>query len=197
MEGAWRKSRPDGSTGRTLYRCALRNTRSLPADLADHPKSIYLREDAVLPVINNWIASLVTPEALASGQEPSGQSSRVTALMAQIAELDNQVNALVAAIEAGVDVEQVSSQLARRSKERAGLAARLRQEGDVERLTGEMQKALDDLGGVGKILPSADPAQQRRLYASLGVRIEYNHLLKRVQATADTACVLGRVRRGT
>jgi len=65
----------------------------------------------------------------------------------------------------------------------------------IARTAGEIQKALDDLGGIGKILPSADPAQ-RRLYASLGVRLEYNHKQKRVQATAETACVLGRVRRG-
>lgn len=198
MEGAWRKSRSDGSTGRTLYRCSLRITRSLTPDLADHPKSIYLREDAVLPGLNNWIAELVTPEALVAGQECSGRSSRVTALKGQIAELDRKISALVAAIEAGVDVEQVSSQLTRRAKERAGLEARLRQEGNSDRLTaGEMQKALDDLGGIAKILPSADSAQLRRLYASLGVRLEYNHQLKRVQATAETACVLGRVRRGT
>jgi hypothetical protein len=198
MEGAWRKSRSDGSTGRTLYRCSVRSTRSLTPDLADHPKSIYLREDAVLPELNKWIAGLVTPEALVAGQQFSGRSSRVSAVKAQIAELDRKISALVAAIEAGVDVEQVSSQLARRAKERAGLEARLRQEGHHDRLTaGEMQKALDDLGGIAKILPSADSAQLRRLYTSLGVRLEYNHQLKRVQATAETACVLGRVRRGT
>jgi len=66
MDGAWRKSSADGSTGRTLYRCSLRATRSLTPNLADHPKSIYLREDAVLPELNGWIAKLVTPEALAN-----------------------------------------------------------------------------------------------------------------------------------
>jgi hypothetical protein len=157
-----------------------------------------LRENAVLPELNSWIANLVTPEALVRGQDASAQSSRVTSLKGQIAELDRKINALVAAIEAGVDVEQVSSQLARRAKERSGLEARLRQEGHRDHLTAaEMQKALDDLGGIAKILPNADPAQQRRLYASLGVRLEYNHQFKRVQATAETACVLGRVRRGT
>lgn len=198
MEGAWRKNRDDGSSGRTMYRCALRNTRSLTADMEEHPQSIYLREDALLPAVNDWIAGLVTPEALVSGQAPTGQSSRTAAVRAQIAELDRKINALVAAIEAGVEVEEVSEQLARRSKERAGLEAGLRQERSEDRLTAtEMQKALDYLGGIAMILSSADPAQLSSLYASLGVRLEYNHVLKRVQATAETACVLGRVRRGT
>jgi len=36
-----------------------------------------------------------------------------------------------------------------------------------------------------------------KLSASLGVRLEYDHNLKRIRATAAQACVLGRVRRGT
>ena len=40
-------------------------------------------------------------------------------------------------------------------------------------------------------------AVMARLYTSLGVRREYDHLLKRVRATAEAACVPGRVRRGT
>ena len=41
------------------------------------------------------------------------------------------------------------------------------------------------------------PAMKARLYASLGVRLEYDHVLKRVRATAEAARVPRRVRRGT
>jgi hypothetical protein len=47
------------------------------------------------------------------------------------------------------------------------------------------------------ILPSADPAQLAKLYAALGVRLEYDHVLKRVRATAENACVPRSVRRGS
>lgn len=60
-----------------------------------------------------------------------------------------------------------------------------------------MQKALADLGGIATIPRGADPALRSKLYASLGVRLEYDHVLKRVKATAETACFLGRVRRGS
>ena len=49
MQGAWRANRQDGSQGRTLYRCAIRATRSLPKQLTDHPRSLYVREDAIWP----------------------------------------------------------------------------------------------------------------------------------------------------
>jgi hypothetical protein len=72
----------------------------------------------------------------------------------------------------------VSDQLKRRSAERAGLEAQPRQERGQDRITkAEMQKALDELGGIAKILPSADPALRSKLYATLGVRLEYDHLL--------------------
>lgn len=60
-----------------------------------------------------------------------------------------------------------------------------------------MRKALDDLGGIAAILSQTQPMMRAKLYASLGVRLEYDHNLKRIRATAAQACVLGRVRRGT
>lgn len=55
-----------------------------------------------------------------------------------------------------------------------------------------MQEALDDLGGITKILSNAGAAQPAKLYASLGARLEYDHVLKRVRATAEAASVHSR-----
>ena len=68
----------------------------------------------------------------------------------------------------------------------------------AERLTvEEMEKELAVLGGIAGILPKAPAEMKAKLYAPLGVRLEYDHVLKRVRATAESACVPGRVRRGT
>jgi len=54
-----------------------------------------------------------------------------------------------------------------------------------ERLDAEqMRKALDDLGGIAAILSQTQPMMWAKLYASLGVRLEYDHNLKRIRATA-------------
>ena len=67
---------------------------------------------------------------------------------------------------------------------RAGLQVQLHGKQSAERLTvEEMEKA---------------PAEMKaKLYASLGVRLECDYVLKRVRGTAETACVPVRVRRGT
>jgi site-specific DNA recombinase len=101
-------------------------------------------------------------------------------------------------VESGAEVAALTDEPSRRSAERAGLQAELRGENSAERLTVmEMERALADLGGIAEILPKAAPAMKARLYASLGVRLEFDHVLKRVRATAEAACVPGRVRRGT
>jgi hypothetical protein len=60
-----------------------------------------------------------------------------------------------------------------------------------------MRKALADLGGTAEIMPKIPVAMRAKLYALLGVRLECDHVLKRIRATAESACGPGRVRRGT
>ncbi|HTY31279.1 zinc ribbon domain-containing protein [Mycobacterium sp.] len=54
---------------RILYRCELGKSRSVPAELTDHPPTVYLREDAVTLRLDEWIASLADPEDLAREQD--------------------------------------------------------------------------------------------------------------------------------
>lgn len=198
MQGAWRKNRADGTKGRTLYRCAMRSTRALPPQLSDHPKSLYVREDLILGRLDEWIGSLITPEALTAGQAHASSDERAVSLRLRITETDNKISALVAALESGVAVEELTSQLAKRSQEKRGLEAQLRQMTEVHRVTAaELELAIKELGGLARILPSADPATRAKLYASLGIRLQYDHDAKQVRATAESACVPGRVRRGT
>ena len=141
-----------------------------------------MREDAILPHLDAWIASLVTPEALATEQDDLAQGSRAASLWTRIRDLDRKIASLVAAVESGAEITALTDQLAKRSAERAGLQARLRGENSAERLTvEEMEKALADLGGIAEILPKAAPALKAKLYVSLGVRLEYDHVLKRIR----------------
>lgn len=66
MQGA---ARPGKQTTRILYRCEFGKSRSVPVDLSDHPRSVYLRKDVLTPRLDNWIASLANPDDLARGQD--------------------------------------------------------------------------------------------------------------------------------
>ncbi len=198
MQGAWRSNRNDGTAGRLLYRCTLRDARTVPAELSDHPRSLYVREDAIVPALDAWIEGLTSPEMLSAVPPETLNGGATSALRQQIADLDRKITALVTAVESGGDIAALTEQLSRRSRERDGLQARLRATPDPAQPTpAEMTAALAELGGVGALLARSDPADKAKLYLSLDIQLSYDHEAKLVTATAGAACVQQRVRRGT
>lgn len=197
MEGAWRGDQTSGR-GRTLYRCLITRNRALPESLADHPASLYIREDAILQPLDDWVSALVTPAALAAHQHDPSAEDGATSLNTRLVELDRKIAALVSAVEAGADVPQLTDQLKRRAKEREGIQAQIRDLSAKRRLSAaEIQEAVRQLGGLAQVLATADPAARGEVYRSLGVRLDYDPRAQRVTVTAERACVLNRVRRGT
>lgn len=197
MEGAWRPNRDPEAPGRVMYRCVVKQNRAL-ADLPNHPSSMYVREDAILGPLDHWIATLTSPESLEAHQHPSSHDSPGEALRARVAEVDRKISSLVAAVEAGADLPQLTDQLKRRASERAGLEAQLRSVPREHHLSSDdLRTAIAELGGMPKILASANPAAREKVYQSLGIRLEYDHKARRITANAAEACVFNRVRRGT
>ncbi|MEO8827833.1 zinc ribbon domain-containing protein, partial [Lapillicoccus sp.] len=196
MEGAWRANRALGS-GRVLYRCVVKQNRAL-AEGRMHPSSVYVREDAILPRLDEWIESLTTAEALEGDQHPSSHNAAVDGLKLQVAGVDRKITALVAAIESGAELSQLTDQLKRRAKERDGLKAQLQALPHERPMsTDELSEAIAHLGGIGRLLSSADPVTRHQVYESLDLRLEYDPAGQRISATAGQACVFNRVRRGT
>lgn len=197
MEGTWRKVGNDGE-GRILYRCALRRSRALAADFPDHPGALYVREDAILGPLDQWISSMTTPNALAQHQHASARTAPSDALQQKLSDVERKIASLIAAVEAGADLPQITEQLNRRARERSGLEAQLRALPQARVLSSEeIHASLDDLGGMAKVLAEADSAARENVYRSLGVRMEYDHESRRVTVYATEVCVLNRVRRGT
>ena len=85
-----RRSWPGKQTTRILYRCELGKSRSVPMDLTDHPRTVYLREDAVTPRLDEWIASLADPEDLARDRKWTRRAPGNAALLRQLGEGEQQ-----------------------------------------------------------------------------------------------------------
>ncbi|GFG99427.1 hypothetical protein MTIM_53060 [Mycobacterium timonense] len=125
MQGAARAGK---RTTRILYRCELGKSRSVPADLSDHPRTVYLREDEVTARLDEWIATLADPADLARGQDADPVAGAgYAALRRQLSEANAKVAALVTAVESGVAVEDLTVALRRRTAERDELKVRLEQ----------------------------------------------------------------------
>jgi recombinase len=98
------------------YRCELGKSRSVPAELADHPPTVYLREDAVTPRLDEWIASLANPEDLAREQDSDlAATARHATLQRQLNDANRKVAALIEAVESGVAVADLTAALRRRT----------------------------------------------------------------------------------
>jgi site-specific DNA recombinase len=196
MQGAARAGK---QTTRILYRCELGKSRSAPAELADHPRTVYLREDALTPRLDEWIARLADPEDLARGQEVApAVETGYAALNRQLSEANGKVAALVAAVESGVAVEDLTAALRRRSAERDELKARLEQAERPSVMSAtQISELVEELGGLSAVLREATGPERAQVYASLGLRLDYDPHLQRVTATADLSRVAGRVRGGT
>lgn len=194
MQGAARGGK---QATRILYRCELGKSRSVPVDLTDHPRTVYLREDAVTPRLDEWIASLADPEDLARGQEVDRGAGNA-ALLRQLSEANRKVAALVAAVESGVAVEDLTDALRRRTAERDELKARLeRVEQPRAMSAAQVTELVQELGGLAAVLGEATGAERAQVYASLGLRLDYDPHLRQVKATADLSRVAGCVRGGT
>ncbi len=83
-------------------------------------------------------------------------------------------------------------------KRRISDEAKIRLLDSKEKVSAEqMSRAITELGGLVTILASAEAPARSRIYASLGLRLDYDHTARVVKAHADQACVFSRVRRGT
>jgi site-specific DNA recombinase len=158
-----------------------------------------LREDMLTPRLDEWIASLADPEDLARGQEvdPAAETGYAV-LKRQLSEANNKVAALVAAVESGAAVEDLTAALRRRTAERDELRARLkRAERPSVMSAAQISELVEELGGLSAVLSEATGADRAEVYASLGLRLDYDPHLQRVTATADLSRVAGCVRGGT
>jgi DNA invertase Pin-like site-specific DNA recombinase len=194
MQGSFR------APHRTLYRCELGKMRSIPAELADHPRTAYLNQADVLPTLDGWIAETFgDPRWLADEQEASSESPELISLRAQQREVEAAVGNLMSVLERGLTSDAVLAQLRRREAEQASLAAQI---AAVTRSTRpfsarEMSALVERVGGVVSALSRATDAERGALYTTMGLRLEFQPQAQSVSATVDLGRVAGCVRRGT
>ena len=112
--------------------------------------------------------------------------------------MNHKIAALVSAVESGVAVEDLTAALRRRTAERDELRASLERTELPNVLSAtQISEIVEELGGLSAVLGEATGAERAAVYASLGLRLDYDPHLQRVTATADLSRVARRVRGGT
>lgn len=190
--------------GHAHYRCRYPQEYAI-ANLIDHPLSVYLREDAILPDLDAWLAAAFAPhhleatlDALAT-QQPTQTSAGTDPNRRKIAACDRKLAQHRAALEAGADSALVTGWINETQAERAEAVAALAQAGDRRqtappRLTRqEIKNIVDALGGIATVLRTADATDKAEIYQQLGLRLSYDHETRIVSAEASPRPSVGLV----
>ena len=193
MQGSFRKSRADGP-GRVLYRCEIRRSRALPPELIGHPSTVYVRQDAIVDKIDQWISSLASAEVLAAGQLPGPATDQQRAALGRrLSDTQHKIASLIAAIESGVEPTLLGRQLATRSAEKERILQEIgRLEPTGAMSAREIQSLIDLFGSVADALKSATHDEHHRIYTACRLTCEYDPEHRTVRASisrSDRGCV--------
>ncbi|MCM3885556.1 recombinase family protein [Frankia sp. R82] len=195
MQGNW-------NHGHAHYRCRYPQEYAL-ANHIDHPLTVYVREDSVVPALDDWLASAFDPDRVeatlaALEQAQPDDTPAADPLRQAVAACDRKLTRHRAALEAGADPVIVTGWIAEVQAERAAAIAALERQGRRTparpRLTRPQIKSLiDGLGGLLKVLREADPADKAEIYRELGLKLTYDHETEMITAEAaprSSVCVV-------
>ncbi|CAM3409195.1 recombinase family protein [Kibdelosporangium persicum] len=187
------------------YRCTARTMAPGSAALADHPKTVNLREDVVTERLNAWIGRVFHPDnvdetvAALLGAQPEASPSPRDAAKERLAEAERRLRRYQDAIGAGVDPSALIEVMNQAQAERTAARAELdRVPADTEISSAEIYAMIDSLGDVGAVIKDAKPAGLARLYEKLDVQMVYKAEEQAVYVTScsrvGSACVRGGIR---
>jgi site-specific DNA recombinase len=196
MQGAW-------AHDRAYYRCRF------PGEYADiqgrHPRSVNVRESAILAGLDRWLAGIFSPDriddtctALAAASEPDPAiRARQDAHRKKLKDCDTRLAKYRAALEAGTDPAIVGQWIAEVQAERLTAQRALDEATPPEnQLTKDEVRALvEALGDIVTALKDADPAAKADTYRDLGIKLVY-HPEGTVEVEARPRVYSGECRRG-
>ena len=183
------------TTTATTTAAGTPGTSALPPGM-NHPGVLYVREDAIVPKLDEWIAQLFAPdnieetcETLAAAAGPSDtDGARVQAAERKLADCDKRLNQYRKALDSGADAAVVAGWMAEVQAERLRVEHELTEAQPRAMLTPEQVRALvQSLGDIASALADADPKLKSRLYEELGVSVTYDHATRTVTAGAKVS----------
>ncbi|MFD2489335.1 recombinase family protein [Amycolatopsis jiangsuensis] len=184
------------------YRCIARTLAPGSAALADHPKTVNLREDVVTPPINAWLCQMFDPanrdETVAALIDTQGSqpSTGREAVEKRLKDAEARLRRHQAAIEAGVDPAALVDAMNVAQAERQAAKEELQHLPEAQTLdVAEVYAMLDSLGDVARHLNSRNPDRIMQVYRDLGLQVVYNNKKEAVVVTASprvgNVCVRG------
>ncbi|GAA2439082.1 recombinase family protein [Streptomyces mauvecolor] len=171
------------NNGHSNYRCRYTQEYARTAAL-DHPPTLYIREDAVVPPLDAWISKIFEPGRLARTLHELQRSQERTLATAPelevaritIADCDRRIAQYRAALDRGTDPELVTGWINQTQTEKAAAQRQLSETTASRRsvLTeAEIRDLVEQLDDITSALATATPENKQRLYEALGLKLVY------------------------
>jgi site-specific DNA recombinase len=170
-------------TDRRYYRCELR--RSRPGANLEHPVDVYVREDALIDALDDWLDELFALDRAATtsqlivdaaAHDPARQA-RVDQAQRALSEVRRRLTQYRAALDSGADPGTVTEWITEAAAdERTALAEldQLASEAPAALTAAEALAVVNRVGGMPGLLQQADQEQRAALYAALEVSATYD-----------------------
>jgi DNA invertase Pin-like site-specific DNA recombinase len=181
--------------GENHYRCRFPRDFA-PAPGMDHPLTVYIREAAIVPRLDEWIGDLFAPEnfdetcqALALAAGPSStDGARVKAAERKLADCDKRLGQYRKALDAGADAVEIARWISEVQAERLRAEQELTAAQPRPKVTDEQVRTLvRNLGDTAAVLADADPKLKSEVYAELGISVTYDHTTRTATACAKVS----------
>lgn len=212
-----RKMQGNYNNGLPNYRCRYPAEYAQSASLP-HPLTVYVREGALLPALDAWIARTFAPGQLKCTLQALHQAQSVTTpapdpalevARRTLADCDRRIDRYRAAIDAGTNPALVTEWINKATADRnaaqrqIAAAATAAPTARPRPLTEEqIAQIIKDLGNLTDRLQQAAPERKAPLYAAFGLSLTYDHSKRAVTVESRpesvcTACAYGACPRGT
>ena len=174
MQGSWNHDQ-------AYYRCRSPAEYAVPGD--QHPKTVHVREDAVVPGLDRWVAQLFDEEHLdgtcaalaeVSGGLAEDDEGRQLDLRRQLRECDAKLAKYRALLEHDGSLTSVAGWMSEVEAQRRSIERQLGRKPTARKLTAaEIKAVVRQLKDLVSVLANADPEDKRAVYDELGVDLTY------------------------
>lgn len=194
MQGSWNNDKPH-------YRCVYPTEYGL-ANTVAHPRSVYVREELIVPTLDRWLLQAFAPHrlpdtiaAMTEAQDEGRDtelSARADEARRMITDCDQRLVRYRAALEAGTDPKLIAGWTTEVNATRAAAEAQLRTtSAATTRMTTEQISALvAGLGEILTVLRDADPRDKAKIYAGVGLHLTYQPSRQTVIAEAKPPAIM-------
>jgi DNA invertase Pin-like site-specific DNA recombinase len=167
--------------GHAFYRCKV--SADYPVLVHDHPRSLAVREDCLLPHVDAWLCELFAPERLGetasevvhADAQGHREDPAVTRARKTLTECERKLSKHLDGLEAGIPADVIAARIEATQREKAAAESVLATAPPTPPpLTLEqVMETLTALRDLPELLERVDEADRAALYQALGLTVRY------------------------